>query len=209
MTPRRKSSAPAGLARDETGAVEAGATQELLDFFKALADAQRLKIVGLLAGQPYTVEQLAALLDLGASTVSHHLARLAKVGLVTARAEGYYSVYSLQTEALAEMAQRILSKENLPRLAEDVDRTSFDRKVLAAFTDAGGRITAFPAQEKKFLVLVRYVLQAFEPGVRYTEKQVNKILSRYSDDTALLRRSLIEYKFMARESGGREYWRNG
>jgi hypothetical protein len=209
MVTKHVSSAPAQLKPDETGAAGTGATQELLDFFKALAEAQRLKIVGLLAQQPYTVEQLAALLDLGASTVSHHLGRLAKVGLVTARAEGYYNVYSLQTEALAAMAQRILSKEDLPRLAEDVDRTSFDRKVLAAFTDAGGRITAFPAQEKKFLVLVRYVLQAFEPGVRYTEKQVNKLLSRYSDDTALLRRSLIEYKFMAREGGGRAYWRIG
>ena len=32
---------------------------ELLGFFKALADANRLKIVGLLAKQPYSVEQLA------------------------------------------------------------------------------------------------------------------------------------------------------
>lgn len=31
---------------------------------KALADSSRLKIVGLLAQQPYTVEQLAAMLDL-------------------------------------------------------------------------------------------------------------------------------------------------
>ena len=34
---------------------------QLLVFFKALADANRLKIVGLLAQQPYTVEQLAAI----------------------------------------------------------------------------------------------------------------------------------------------------
>ena len=34
--------------------------QELLSFFKALADSNRLKIVGLLAQQPRSVEQLAA-----------------------------------------------------------------------------------------------------------------------------------------------------
>ena len=61
---------------------------ELLLFFKALADANRLKIVGLLAGQSYTVEQLAAMLDLGASTVSHHLGKLAEAGLVSANARG-------------------------------------------------------------------------------------------------------------------------
>jgi hypothetical protein len=32
-------------------------------------------------------------------------------------------------------------------------------------------------------------------------------LSRYSQDTASLRRGLIEYKLMAREAGGEAYWR--
>jgi len=57
------------------------------------------------------------------------------------------------------------------------------------------------------LVLVRYVLREFEPGVRYTEKRVNQILSRFSKDTALLRRTLVDYGYMAREGGGGKYWR--
>ena len=182
-------------------------SEELLAFFKALADPNRLRIVGLLAQQAYTVEQLAALLNLGVSTTSHHLGRLAKAGLVTAQAEGYYSVYSLKTEALSAMARRLLSKEDLPQLASDVDRTSFDRKVLAAFSRPDGSFKAFPAQQKKFLVLVRHVLQAFEPGKSYTEKQVNQILSRFHEDTARLRRALVDHHLMAREGGGGKYWR--
>ena len=182
-------------------------SDELLGFFKALADASRLKIVGLLAQRPYTVEQLAALLDLGASTVSHHLSRLAKAGLVAARAEGYYNVYSLQTDVLGEMARRLLSKESLPKLADDVDLESFDRKVLAAFTEPDGRLKAFPAQEKKYLVLLHHVVKAFAPGTRYSEKQVNQILSHFNEDTARLRRDLVDYHLMAREGGGGEYWR--
>ncbi len=181
--------------------------EELLAFFKALADENRLKIVGLLAQQPYTVEQLAALLDLTPPTVSHHLARLAKVGLVSAKAEGYYSVYTLQTDTLAAAAQRLLRKEQLPELARDVDRSSYDRKVLATFVDRDGHIRQIPAQEKKWLVLLRYCLEAFEPGVRYSEKQVNKILLRFNEDTARIRRGFIEYKLMAREGGGGAYWR--
>ena len=181
--------------------------EELLGFFRALADANRLKIVGLLAGQPYTVEQLAAILELGDSTVSHHLAKLSEAGLVSARAEGYYSVYSLQTEVLTEMAARLLSRERLPDLAGDVDRTAYDRKVLENFTDPDGRIKAFPVQQKKLLVLLRYVVRSFDPGQHYSERQVNEILSRYSEDTARLRRSLVEFKLMARQGGGGEYWR--
>jgi predicted transcriptional regulator len=184
-------------------------SDELLTFFKTLADPQRLKIVGLLAQQSYTGEQLAALLNLSVSTTSHHLNRLTKAGLVTAQAEGYYSVYSLHTEVLSAMARRLLSKEDLPKLAQDVDRTSYDRKVLAAFSRPDGSFKAFPVQEKKFLVLLRHVVQAFEPGKKYTEKQVNQTLSRFHEDTAQLRRGLVEYQLMARDTvvGGSKYWR--
>ena len=67
-------------------------SEELVNFFKALADPSRLKIVGLLAQQPYSVEELAALLQLKPSTVSHHLARLSEAGLVSAKVDGYYNI---------------------------------------------------------------------------------------------------------------------
>ncbi len=186
---------------------DAPLNDELLQFFKALSDANRLKIIGLLAQQPHTVEQLAAVLDLGVSTVSHHLSRLAKIGLVTARAESYYSIYSLQTDALTTMARRLLRDDTLPQLAQDLDHDAFDRKVLTTFLDAEGRITAFPTQEKKYLAILRYVVRTFEPGTRYSEKQVNTRLAQFNPDTARLRRSLVEYGLMAREGGGGAYWR--
>jgi predicted transcriptional regulator len=181
-------------------------TGYLLEFFKALADANRLKIVGMLAQRPHTVEEIAANLGVGASTVSHHLSRLSKAGLTDAKADGYYSVYSLRLDALHDLAQRLLSQEELTGLARDVDLDSYDRKVLASFTDEGGRFKSFPAQEKKMLVLLRHCARQFEPGVRYPEKQVNEILGRFSDDTARLRRDLISHKFMQREGGGGAYW---
>jgi hypothetical protein len=78
----------------------------------------------------------------------------------------------------------------LATLANDVDRTACDRKALKTFVRADGSLKAFPVQEKKFQVLLRYVVDAFEPDKRYTEKQVNRILERYNEDTARLRRGL-------------------
>ena len=75
-------------------------SEELVTFFKALADANRLKIVGLLADKSYSVEELAALLGLKPQTVSHHLSRLAEAELVTSRNESYYSVYQLDKKLL-------------------------------------------------------------------------------------------------------------
>jgi predicted transcriptional regulator len=180
--------------------------EELLAFFKALSDANRLKILGLLANKPHTVEELAAALNLGASTVSHHLGRLSEAGLVTARAESYYNIYSLQTEHLEEMAKRLLKNENLVKLAEDVDGEAFERRVLRDFITPDGRMKAFPAQRKKYLVIVQqHILKAFEFDRRYTEKEVNEILKRFHEDCASIRRDLIDFKFMARENN--IYWR--
>jgi predicted transcriptional regulator len=179
----------------------------LLRFFKVLGEPNRLKIVGLLAEQPYTVEQIARHLGVSASTASHHLSRLADAGLATARAESYYSVYSLETEVLTSMARALLRQAEQPRQKGGGDLDAYDRKVLATFTTPEGSIKAFPVQQKKFLVLVRHVLKAFEPGVRYTEKRVNQILANYSEDTARLRRALVDHRYMAREGGGGKYWR--
>ncbi len=182
--------------------------EHLLQFFKVLGEPNRLRIVGILAQRPHTVEQLAGVLGIGVSTISHHLSRLSSAGLVSARAEGYYSVYSLKTEILTSMARTLLQEVEAPRSRggeENLD--AFDRKVLETFTTSEGRIKNFPVQEKKFLVLVRHVLNAFEPGVRYTEKKVNQILANFNEDTARLRRALVDYRFMAREGGGGKYWR--
>jgi hypothetical protein len=180
--------------------------EELLRFFKALADANRLKIIGLLAQGDYTVEQMAEMLGVRPSTVSHHLTKLSAAGLVSARSESYYSIYRLETNVLESISQRLLARELIPAVTADVDMDAYDRKVLNTFCDTEGRILQFPAQRKKFEVLLRHVVKAFKPGVRYGEKQVNEILSFYSDDTATLRRGLVEHKMMAREGGGGEYW---
>jgi len=182
-------------------------TEELLVFFRALSDASRLRIVALLAKESLSVEQLAEILGLSSSTVSHHLATLSKVGLVSARAEGYYSVYALQLEALRNMSQRLLAEDTLPAVAADVDIDAYDRKVLNTYLTAEGRLRAFPVQRKKQEAVLRHIVKAFEPGRRYAEKQVNEVLSRFSDDTASLRRDLIGFGLMQRQGGGGEYWR--
>jgi DNA-binding transcriptional ArsR family regulator len=61
-------------------------TERLLEFFRVMADEKRLQIVGLLARQSYSVEELVTILNLSPATVSHHLARLIRAGLAAARA---------------------------------------------------------------------------------------------------------------------------
>lgn len=179
--------------------------EQLLTFFKALADANRLKIVGLLSQHPYSVEQLAALLDLRPPTISHHLKLLSEAGLVTARAESYYNLYQLESTVLEQIANHLGALDKLPSMAAEVDLEAYDRKVLRDVMMPDGKLKVIPAQRKKREVVLRHILNDFQPKVYYTEKQVNEILARFHDDTATLRREMIAYKMMGRAEG--EYWR--
>ncbi len=182
-------------------------SEELVTFFKALADTNRLKIVGLLAEKPYSVEELAALLQLKPPTISHHLAKLVEAGLVRAKAEGYYSVYQLDQSVLEAKARSMFSQQELSNVASEVDADAYDKKVIKDYAKRDGSLKTLPSQRKKLEAILRYVVKAFEVGKRYSEKQVNEILAGYYEDTATLRRELVGSGLMRREGGGGEYWR--
>ena len=182
-------------------------SEELLTFFKAMADANRLKIVGLLAEKSYSVEELAELLKLKPSTVSHHLSKLAEAELVTSHAESYYSVYQLDQKVLEQKSSSMFSQTELSNVAAEVDADAYDNKVVRDYSKRDGSLKTLPSQRKKLEAILRHVVQSFEMGKRYSEKRVNEILSQYHADTATLRRELVGYGLMQREGGGGEYWR--
>jgi predicted transcriptional regulator len=181
---------------------------ELLEFFKAMADANRLRILGLLAQEDLTVEQLSEMLHLRPSTVSHHLSKLAEVGLVSAKASSYYNIYQLENNELEKMAKRLLSGETLPAMAADVDLDAYDQKVVSDYSQKDGRLKTIPSQRKKLEAILRYIGQNFKPGEQYSEQEVNQILKGYHQDTATLRRELIGIGLLERSRDGRQYWRS-
>lgn len=180
---------------------------DLLTFFKALADDTRLKLVGLLAREAQSGEALAMMLEVKPATISHHLAKLAEAGLVSARMDGHSKLYELRLDMIHAMAGRLLAEETLPQVTEAVDAEAFDRKVVRDFTRRDGSLKEIPAAQKKLLAVLRHVAKAFQPGQVYTEKHVNLKLARFHADTASLRRHLISYKLLEREADGARYWR--
>lgn len=70
--------------------------------FRALADPTRVQLLAWLAQQPepVSVGQLTAVLPVGQSTVSHHLAALAAVGFVLVQRRGTSSLYAVNPRCL-------------------------------------------------------------------------------------------------------------
>jgi hypothetical protein len=70
-----------------------------------------------------------------------------------------------------------------------------------------GMIETMPAKQSRRLLLLGEVAQAFEPGIRYPEREVNRMLGAMFSDYAALRRYLVDDDFLSRADG--EYWRSG
>lgn len=173
-------------------------TPELIQFFKALADGDRLQIAGLLARQKMTPMQLATTLGLKPMAVMNHLTRLVEADLV-AEING---TYHLRLDHMHALAARLA-----PHLTPPVpaDGPEFDRKVLKDFMQDDGSFKELPAQEKKCRVVVQYICAQFEAGREYPEKQVNELIKRFYADAATLRRAMIDYGMMQRANG--IYWK--
>ncbi|HEY4941107.1 MAG TPA: metalloregulator ArsR/SmtB family transcription factor [Rhizomicrobium sp.] len=186
-------------------------TETLLAFFKAMADASRLRIVGLLAQGERSVQDLAKALALKEPTISHHLAILKSLGLVTARAEGTTRWHALDHEALERLSKRVLqpaserAARQKPRAAQDGNAEDWDAKVLKNFVAADGTLKSIPAARKKRGAVLRWLMHDFAAGRRYPEAEVNALIQTHHWDSATLRRELIGHRMLARKD--RMYWR--
>jgi hypothetical protein len=79
---------------------------------------------------------------------------------------------------------------------------------ISVFLDEDGRIKQWPAHDRTRIPVLEYLCGKFEKGKTYTEKEVNQKIDWWHTfgDYFLLRRSLIDYQFMARKIDGSQYW---
>ena len=188
----------------------------MADFFKTLADENRLRMLNLLKNEERNVGEIAALLGVTEPTVSHHMSKLREVGLVTLRQVGNERRYRLNVGALDRWKQKVMNVENLAlepdrtppdtRWIDALDLSEEDRKVLRDYTE-GGRLKRIPSKEKKLMAVLRWLALDFEPDVLYTEKEVNARIQAHHRDCASLRRDLIDFQFLRRERDGSTYWK--
>jgi hypothetical protein len=171
---------------------------ELLSFFKALIDPDRLAIAGRLVQASATIEALAATTGLARIDVQRQLDRLIDAGLATV--DG--GVYALDRDALHARARRVLSSD-----APAVPPADYLEKVLADYLRPDGSLKDIPVQLKKRQIIYAHIAARFEPDRRYTEKEVNQLLQRFHADFASIRRDLFDLGFIDRSADGRDYWR--
>lgn len=177
-------------------------SQELLDFVKAMADVDRLRIIGVLARRRANRSEIAGRLNMPLRDIVDHLAFLEHVGVISLK-DNLYELNDDKVEGLARSRLREERPVYVP--APDLDDKS--RKVLASCLNPDGTIKNLPPQPGKLKVILDYLVQAFTPGVNYTEKEVNTIIRRFHVDVSGLRRDMVDAGLLARERDGSRYWR--
>ncbi len=80
--------------------------KSLSGIFKALGDPTRLKIIYVLSKKPLCVCDIANLLDMTQSAISHHLRMLRNLKLVKYRKEGKMVIYSLDDEHVLQLFEQ-------------------------------------------------------------------------------------------------------
>lgn len=83
----------------------------LAELFKALADPTRARIIAALSHTELCVDDLATLLEMSQSAISHQLRLLRHLHLVQYRKVGKHSFYRLDDDHVRDMFQR--SREHL------------------------------------------------------------------------------------------------
>lgn len=79
------------------------------EVFKALNDPARRKILKLLQERDLTAGEIASHFEMSAPSISHHLDKLKRAGLVTTLKQGQFIHYSINTTIVDDLIQYVLT----------------------------------------------------------------------------------------------------
>ena len=73
------------------------------------------------------------------------------------------------------------------------------------FFRSDGTLINIPAKAAKKIAVLEFIASKLSPDTKYPEKELNSIITNFHDDTAAIRRYMIEYGILERDRGS-VYW---
>lgn len=168
-----------------------------------LAEPERLRVVAALVLGARTPSQLIEATGLDQRAVSRALQRLQTGGLISADPDGF----TVDIELFKEVARlrAASSKIENPGYVDECTGSVVRRFIQ------DGRLMRLPAQRSRRVAVLEHFAQSFQPGLRYSEKEINGVLREWCAggevDHVTLRRCLVNEGLLSREAG--MYWRCG
>jgi ubiquinone/menaquinone biosynthesis C-methylase UbiE len=135
-----------------------------VDYFKALADDTRLRLLNVLSDRELNVNELVAIFEMGQSRISRHLKILAEADLVTARRDGlwvFYRASGQKKKAVSYMAPLLKTH---PRCREDAEKAEAVVRMREEES-----IRFFDAIAEDWESMKRNIIGGFDLSVRIAE----------------------------------------
>lgn len=167
-----------------------------------LAEDARLRAFSAVALGATTVEAVQDATGLERREVVAALERLVGGGVIQRGPDGAMVASAQPFKDAARAAAEARPEEDVVHPSGSPEATATLRTFIR-----DGRITQIPMNRTKRLHLLDLLATLFEPGRSYHEPVVNKMLAAWHDDTAALRRYLVDEGFLERRDGF--YWRSG
>jgi len=172
---------------------------EVIELLKSLADHSRLMIMKQLLEKPQYLEELSERLNLASSTVSFHLKKMERCGLIGKEKQQYYTIFYPHKEILEKTILQLTGFENREENIQMERIVKYKEKVMKAFCK-DGKIVKIPAQKQKRWIVFEQVLDEFDFDKSYSESEVNEKILKYNEDYCLIRRTFVEEKIFEREN---------
>lgn len=168
-------------------------------YLRMVLDPVRLAVLGAAAVETVDADSLAAGLGIPVKTVLMAIVKLEESGLLDAQ-------HRLNVGTLQRLGSELPTIEGADSSVTEGPWDTEEATVLRRFFE-GTRLTRIPTQRAKRLIILERLAQEFEPGLRYTERDVSFTLQLWYPDYAALRRYLVDEGFLTRAGGF--YWRTG
>src|SRR5262245_51738808 len=95
-------------------------------------------------------------------------------------------------------------KRNIPNaepLEDPLFENDFRSEIIQRYMP-DGKLLTWPGKFKRQYIIIEEISRRFEPGVDYTEREVNSILKDiFPHDHCTLRRYLVDLRFVSRKDG--------
>ena len=79
------------------------------------------------------------------------------------------------------------------------------REQIDQFFRPDGTLTSIPVKTAKKIAVLKVIASKLSPNTKYPEKELNAIIANFHDDTAAIRRHMIEYGILERDAES-VYW---
>ncbi|WP_346917499.1 DUF2087 domain-containing protein [Clostridium sp.] len=176
--------------------------------FTGVSDVQR-EVLKLFA-EGISDKEIASRLGVATSTIRNHRYKLREK-------EKQSKLYLVMMELLDESTNKKITKLDKGVICDaHKTATTLDYRfnitneekiqVIQNYINEDGSLKSYPSKEKKKIIVLEQIMRSFTTGKVYSEKEINRILSRVYEDYATVRRALIEYGFLSRSNDCKSYW---